>query len=168
MEICTAIGHYLSEQVDDDSLAGEIGLGRVYEVNMLGSRVEHDGGSTADTSARLRSAGCTWAALRRSVLKGRLIAPNRTFAISSSLVVSRLYYACESWTFSPANFGRPHSFYLACMRTITGISRWRQWQNTITNERVLELAGAPPLQALDIRPAPSLGPHRGFGEDLAA
>eukprot|EP00660_Eupelagonema_oceanica_P015280 gene15280-6738_t len=136
------------EERHQDELGPWACIERVTSFNMLGSHVQSDGGYESEVAHRLRSAGGAWARLKPTCFSGRLLGPRRKFALFRVFVLSRLLYGAEVWCLRRRQVLRLRKFYNACHRSMAGFNRWTQHARHVTDTRIREMLGAPPLEEL--------------------
>ena len=101
----------------------------------LGANVSKDGGTTADIKRRIALASSQMKTLN-NIWKATSISRRTKASLFKSLVLSVLLYGCETWKLTKGEEEKLDIFQTKSLRRIFGI----QWQDHVTNERVLELA----------------------------
>ena len=102
----------------------------------------------AEIAARLRAAGDAWRKLQASCICCKFLNAKAKYRVFECLVLSRLVYGSENWSFTRRQLRPLRKFYNRCLRKIAGISYKRQWHEHISNADIRLRIGAPNLQEL--------------------
>eukprot|EP00661_Eupelagonemidae_sp_cell13_P009902 gene9902-biopygen9288 len=117
---------------------------------LLRARQQRAGGRDARRRGRrrLRAAGAAWARLRPMLFSGRTVGPRRKYRLFTTFVLSKLLHASELWCLSSEELTKLQRFHDRCLRAMVGLNRWNMHERHITDQRVREMLGAPPLREL--------------------
>lgn len=108
----------------------------------LGSSVHADGKFTSEMARKIGTATADFKALE-VVWKRSTVAMKRKIQLFDSCIVSRLKYAIASAWVLKADLRRLDGFQTSCLRTLLGIRP--AYYSRVSNARVREIAGQPPL-----------------------
>ncbi|CAE8620602.1 unnamed protein product [Polarella glacialis] len=108
----------------------------------LGGLLTSDGSAISELARRLGEAGRCFEQLQ-SVWKHANISRLRKLQIYNACVVAKVLYALDSLWLLKADRRRLDAFHCKCLRRICGIKH--SWISHVTNQTVLDTAGAVPL-----------------------
>ena len=92
----------------------------------IGSTIDSTTTDSADVAARINAASRIFGALKKSTLTNSRLSRPAKVTIFRSIVLSVLFYGCESWALTAANKHSLQVFYNRCIRTICKTSKWSQ------------------------------------------
>ena len=117
----------------------------------LGSVLNQDLNDNADVANRIRSAQAAFGALR-CVFKIKTISLPSKKNLYLAAVLPMLLFGSETWTMNSNNTNKLRRFHNDCIRSISGINRWKQWKCKISNETLFKKIGVQPVEFyIDLR-----------------
>ncbi len=120
---------------------GDSLVDNVSEFPYLGSLIDSSGRSTVDIRARIASASRAFGALRKPVFQNRHLSTVTKRHVFSACVLSLLLYGAECWVTLQDDVRRLNTFYMACIRSILGITRRDVRCSHLTNVQLLAMWG---------------------------
>ena len=105
---------------------GEIEM--VDHFTYLGSTLSRDGDVMEDVKCRIVKASRAFGCLRGSVFNNPFLSLATKKMVYRATVLSVLLYSAETWTLKAEHVNRLNTFHNRCVRTILGITRYKQWQ----------------------------------------
>ena len=111
---------------DEDAapiIVGDASISNVPDFRYLGSLIDNSGRSSRDIEARISAASRAFGALRRPVFLNAHLSIMTKRLVFNACVLSLLLYGAECWVPLQQDVRHLSSFYLACIRSILGISK---------------------------------------------
>ena len=108
----------------------------------LGCVVSRDQRNDREMQSRLSKAATAFNMLRGPIWYRKTVSIDAKIRIFRACVLPVLLYGSETWSLTMAQESRMNSFYMRCTRTILGLNLG----DRVSNQRVLQLSGQPPLE----------------------
>ena len=118
---------------------GEIEI--VKNFTYLGSVVSNDGDISEDIKRRLAKASHVFGCLRLSIFANSNVSLGTKRAVYQATVLAVLLYGAETWTLKAPHVRCLTVFHNHCIRTILGVSRYKQWQQHLTSAALRDKFG---------------------------
>ena len=109
-------------------------LANVEHFKYLGSTISCDGSLDRKIASRISKASQALGSLRNRVLSEHNIRLSMKLKVYSAVVLSSLFYGCETWKLYRRNIKKLELFHMRALHSMRGI----RWQDHITNLEVLD------------------------------
>ena len=102
----------------------------------LGSCIDASGDMKYEITSRIVKAARAFGLLKKPIfLDKNLLIPTKR-AVYCAVVLSVLFYRAETWTLKAEHTRRLRSFHNRCIRIILGVTRYEQWKQRLSSERL--------------------------------
>ena len=123
---------------------GNTALNAVQQFTYLGCIISADARIDKDVDNRLGKANIAFGKLLKRVWRNRNLKSSTKIRVYRAIVLTTLLYGAESWVTYRSHIKILDRFHQRCLRTILNI----HWSDYISNEKVLEQAGIPSIEAM--------------------
>ena len=140
-------GMVMSEMVSDSDVCpiqvegGEIEMVDCF--TYLGSNLSRDGNVMSEVSSRIEKASRAFGCLRGPIFNNPNMSVATKRAVYKAVVLAVLLYGSETWALKAQHIRRLNVFHNRSVRTILGVTRYQQWQQSLTTEALAESFGMP-------------------------
>ena len=110
----------------------------------LGSTISCDGSLDKKLGTRIGKASQALGRLRNRVLNQHNITLSTKLKVYYAVVLSSLFYGCETWTLYRRHVKKLEHFHMRALRSILGI----RWQDRVTNLEVLDRANSTSIESM--------------------
>ena len=143
------VGRNLNES-DMDPVQVEGGsLEIVDRFTYLGAEICRDGEVSSEVTTRIAKAARAFGCLRKSVFCDETLSVATKRHVYRAAVLSVLLYGAETWALKAKEARKLNSFHNRCVRTILGVTQYKQWKERLTTRQLTETFGMQKL-ILDI------------------
>ncbi len=94
-----------------------------------------------DVKSIIAKAARAFGSLKPAVFSSSLLSLSVKRAVYQAVVVSVLMYGAETWTLKAEHIRQLTIFHNRCVRTILGVTRFKQWQQRMTSRMLSERFG---------------------------
>lgn len=136
-----AVGERLS---DEDVAPVQVEGGEIERVDHfahLGTVMSRDGDVMENLKCRIVKASRAFAALRDSIFNKPILSILTKRAVYRATVLAVLMYGAEAWTLKTEHVRRLTTFHNHCVRTILGVTRYKQWEQRLTSKTLANRFG---------------------------
>ena len=119
-------------------------LNVVDKFTYLGSTLSRNVVIDDEVNARLAKASAAFGRLHKNVWNRRGITLETKIKVYWAIVLTTLFYGCESWTVYQRHARKLNHFHTTCLRKLLGI----KWQDKIPDTEVLRCASLPSIYTI--------------------
>ena len=108
----------------------------IQDFTYLGANISRDREITSEVTRRIARAARAFGYLRVPVFKNKDLSLATKRAVYRATVLAVLLYGAETWTMKAMHARYLNSFYNHCIQTILGMTRYQQWNERLTSQRL--------------------------------
>ena len=108
----------------------------VQDFTYLGANISRDGEITSEVTGRIATAARAFRCLRVSVFKNKNLSLATNRAVYRAAVLAVLLHGAETWTMKAVHTRRLNSFHSCCIQIILAVTRYKQWNERLTSQRL--------------------------------
>ena len=108
----------------------------VQDFTYLGANMSRNGEILREVTGRIARAARAFECLREQVFKNKDLSLATKRAVYRSVVLAVLLYGAETWTMKAVHTRTLNSFHNRCIWTMLGVTRYQQWNEKLTSQRL--------------------------------